>query len=104
MMKQKIFSQRQIRIKSLAAFSIFILGFCVAVFAWKRIRLAPQPDGIPSPLRKGLSVNEALFSRIFNPQKLLPVYPKSEAVKAVRVNGNVGMRSALESTTWRLKV
>jgi hypothetical protein len=103
-MKEKMLSRKQVRLRSIFSFAIFFLSFSAAVFAWKKIRLSHQSDGIPAPLRKGLSLNEALFSGMFTEEKLLPVYPKSEAVRSVRVNGNVGMRSFLDSTTWRLKV
>ncbi len=44
------------------------------------------------------------FASTFNDDKLVKTYPVSEAVKQVRVNGNLGLRSKLDSSNWRLHV
>ncbi|MFL5742228.1 MAG: molybdopterin-dependent oxidoreductase [Flavisolibacter sp.] len=103
-MKEKIFSQKQIVSRTTFSFCFFILAFLGGIFLWKRIRHEPQDQGIPKTLRKGLSVDERIFSSVFDSARLLPTYPKSEAVKNVRVNGNVGVRSRLDTASWRLKV
>ncbi|MEO8584067.1 MAG: molybdopterin-dependent oxidoreductase, partial [Flavitalea sp.] len=50
-----------------------------------------------------LNGNGKIASSIFNPKRLVKTYPKSMAAKKVRVNSNIGMKSALEDD-WGLEV
>ncbi len=54
-------------------------------------------------MRKGLTINEKLFSSVFNEGRLVKTYDKSEAVKKVRVNGNLGM-GVFDTSQWKLQV
>jgi DMSO/TMAO reductase YedYZ molybdopterin-dependent catalytic subunit len=103
-MKEKYFTQKQIRAKAIFAFVFFILAMSGGVLAWKLIRKQDQAAGIPKTLRSGLEKNESVFGSIFSSSKLVKTYPKSEAVKRVRVNGSDGLRTPLDSAAWRLQV
>jgi DMSO/TMAO reductase YedYZ molybdopterin-dependent catalytic subunit len=103
-MKEKIYTARQVRWKSIFAFSFFILAFSAGVYVWKSVRAEPKDEGIPKTLRKGLSANEKIFSAVFSKNKLVKTYPTSEAVKLPRFNGWEGLRSPLDSAGWRLNV
>src|SRR3954462_13232984 len=102
-MKEKTISEKQVRVKSIFSFSIFIIAFAIGIFAWKMLRPESKSD-ISKPLRKTLMFNESVFSKIFDQNKLVTTYPKSEAIRQVRVNGREGMRSALDSAAWRLQL
>lgn len=106
-MKEELISEKTIRIKVISSFIIFFLLLGAIVFAWIWIKKQPPfkgtLSGIPAPLRKGLSVNEKLFSNTFS-DHLAKTYPKSEAVKKVRVNGNVGMKGAFDAEAWKLQL
>ncbi|HWJ30442.1 MAG TPA: molybdopterin-dependent oxidoreductase, partial [Flavisolibacter sp.] len=102
-MKEKIYNEHQYRTKTIFAFCFFILAFVGGIFLWIYIRKEPQNNGIPATLRNGLNTNEAIFSRLYSSQKLVKTYPKSEAVKNVRVNGNIGLRDKhVDTSNWRL--
>ena len=98
-----LITKSNFRKKSILAFSVFIIFIIAAVFAWKKINLAPDVAGTPKPLRAVLDRNEKVFSSFFNDQRLAKTYPVSQAVKKVRVNGMLGLKSNLDSA-WRLHV
>lgn len=103
-MKEKFYSERKIRIKTVSSFGFFIIAIAAAFFGWKWLRSEPIVDGIQSPIRKGLSINESIFSPGSGAIRLAKTYPKSEAVKSVRVNGDVGMGNDFDASTWKLAV
>jgi DMSO/TMAO reductase YedYZ molybdopterin-dependent catalytic subunit len=103
-MKEQFQTEKVIRTRSIFAFLIFIFSFALGIFAWKWIRHEPKDQGIPATLRKGLSANERIFSKVFSQQHLVATYPKSEAVKYVRVNGKLGLQSGVDTLSWRLQV
>jgi len=104
-MKEQYASERRIRSKTIFSFLFFVLAFAAGIYVWKFIRKEPQANGIPITLRRGLMYNEKLFKSTFDSDKLVKTYPISEAVKNVRVNGNLGLRDThVDTATWRLKV
>jgi DMSO/TMAO reductase YedYZ molybdopterin-dependent catalytic subunit len=104
-MKEKIYNDMEVKTKSIFAFCFFILAFAAGISIWIYIRKEPKDNGIPTTLRKGLKTDEALFSSLYNAGKPVKTYPKSEAVKNVRVNGNIGLHNKIVDTaTWRLQV
>jgi DMSO/TMAO reductase YedYZ molybdopterin-dependent catalytic subunit len=96
-------SASNVRLRSMMAFVVFIaFGFgCWYAFKW--IKNQPAAGGTPKPLRTALSVNENVFSDVFDTGKLVKEYPVSAADKKVRVNGNAGM-GKIDTAHWRLKV
>jgi DMSO/TMAO reductase YedYZ molybdopterin-dependent catalytic subunit len=104
-MKEQTISNRQYKVRSLFAFSFFVLALCAGVFVWIMLRKEPRDTGIPATLRKGLMIDERIFSGLFSQNKLVKTYPKSEAVKQVRVNGDIGLKDPIiDTATWRLQV
>ncbi len=107
-MKETIITERKLTEKTVIAFTVFILLFIAAIFVWKWIRNQPAESGtlsgIPSPLRKGLTIDEKLFRASFNPNVLVKTYPISAAAKKVRVNGDVGMGNDFDAGNWKLGV
>lgn len=107
-MKEKFYSSGQIKRKIIFAFLFFIFAICAGAYAWKWLRKQPGDGGllggIPKPLRSGLGVNEKIFSATFNNSHLAKTYSKSEAVKNVRVNGDVGMNNDFDTSNWKLQV
>ena len=85
------------------AFVVFIIFILAAIFIWKWIHRQPEIAEAPKPLRNVLSLNEKVFSKTLSNNHLAKTYPVSEAVKHVRVNGDIGLRSNLDSL-WKLKL
>ena len=107
-MKEKRISDRKARINTILSFVIFFVAFGLGVAAWFWIKKLPSETGIlggtKMPLRKGLNFNEQIFGSLFSQNKLVKTYPVSQAVKQVRVNGNIGLKQALDSAAWKLYV
>jgi DMSO/TMAO reductase YedYZ molybdopterin-dependent catalytic subunit len=105
-MKEKIISDRLLRQKTATAFLVFFLSFAAGIFFWLWLKQQPKEAGagIAYPLRKGLGINENIFSAAFNANRLVKTYPVSEAVKKVRVNGNIGMSGIIKAEGWKLSV
>jgi hypothetical protein len=106
-MKEELASEKTIRKKVITSFVIFFLLLAAGAYAWIWIKKQPPVkgtlSGIPAPLRKGLNLNENLFSTTFS-NRLAKTYPKSEAVKKVRVNGNIGMKGDFDAESWNLQL
>ncbi|HEY5368601.1 MAG TPA: molybdopterin-dependent oxidoreductase [Hanamia sp.] len=98
-----LIDSKKLRNKTILAFTIFVIGIVAAIFIWKWIHLQPNVEDAPAPLRKVLSANEKVFSKTLNNDHLAKTYPVSEAVKHVRVNGDIGLKSALDRN-WKLQV
>jgi len=101
--KEIIVSSKKFRNKSIIAFVVFIIAMTAAVFAWKWLQRQPEVAGAQKPLRKGLSIDEKVFSKALSNNHLAKTYPVSAAAKNVRANGFVGLKSELDSS-WKLKV
>src|SRR5205823_15104493 len=100
-MKEKLFTEKQVRLRTIFAFVFFLIAISAGILGWTWLRKQPGDGGIlggiPTPLRKGLRVNETLFSTANNSPNLAKTYPKSSAVKNVRVNGDIGMTTDFDS-------
>ena len=111
-MKQEIVSEttaKKYRRKSLFAFIVFFVMIAVGWFSWQWLNKQPLDGGvrggIQQPLRDVLNTNEKIFTGVFDKNKLVKEYPKSEAAKKVRVNGDVGLSTELfVPEDWRLQV
>ncbi len=97
--------QREINRRTTIAFSVFILCFTIAGIAFARLYNEPQTAGSVQPtLREGLKANEKIFSLFYSKRREAKSFKKSQAVKNVRVNGDVGMDGKMDTAKWRLKV
>ncbi|HEY5405657.1 MAG TPA: molybdopterin-dependent oxidoreductase [Ginsengibacter sp.] len=99
-----LISEKKLRNKTIVSFTVFILLMTSAVFTWKKLHQQPQVAGVVKPLRAVLNLNENVFSNFLSNHHLAKSYPVSEAVKNVRVNGNVGMENDFDPLTWKLQV
>ncbi len=97
--------QQQINRRTIISFSIFLISLAIGIFAFKWLYDQPaNADDARAPLRKGLEKNEQFFGSIFSKTKIAKTYPRSAAVKDVRVNGDVGMGNDFDTATWKLRV
>ncbi len=72
-----------------------------ATLGWVATR--PEDDGQPWPLRRVLEFNERVAQRFFSNDHRAPEFPVESAVEP-RVNGRVGLDSAISSTAWTVQV
>ncbi len=95
--------------KSLLAFFLFIVMMALGWAGWKWLVNQPRDvgirGGISKPLRKVLDINEQVYSGLYSTQRLVKEYPVTEAVKKVRVNGNIGLGyDNFDTAHWKLKI
>jgi DMSO/TMAO reductase YedYZ molybdopterin-dependent catalytic subunit len=90
--------------KTVISFFFFFLFAGTAFWAWKWLRKQPPTaDGTRKPLRNALLANEKIFKGLLSKDRLAKTYAVSEAANPARVNGNYGLRTALDSN-WRMNV
>lgn len=97
-------SEKKLRNKTFLSFTVFILLLIAGVFGWEKLHRQPREAGAPKPLRTVLNYNETFFSNFLSNDHLAKAFPLSEAVKNVRVNGNIGMSDDFEPAAWKLQV
>ncbi len=102
--KESIVTPAQVRNKTLVSLFFLLLFLAICVASWKWLQHQPKEQGALRPLRKGLNVNESIFSGMFSNNHLVKTYPVSMAVPKVRVNGDAGMSDDFDPSTWKLKV
>jgi len=94
--EQKITRRTMLSLTTLIALDVIGIGI------WKVLHKESYKDGIQKTLRKGLGVNEGIFSTTFSEGRKAKEYSKAEAAKNVRVNGHVGLDKQNED--WTLQV
>ncbi len=110
MKKQNFFERTEtitassFRKKMISAFIIFALLVTAGFFAWKWLNNQPKEQGVLAPLRTTLSANEKIFGSTFSGSKQSKTYTVADAVKNVRVNGDIGMPDSIDVNAWRLQV
>src|SRR6476620_4652839 len=101
---QEVVSGKQLWKRTAIAFLVFAV---LIIAGWKTfdwIKTQPKVNGRPKPLRAALNTNEKIFSKLFDTAQLVKEYPLSAAATNVRVNGNLGLRGGIDTTSWRLQV
>lgn len=91
--------------KTVVSFFFFFVFAGAAFAGWKWLRHQPADAGkTSSPLRMILNTNETIFNGIFSDKHRAKEYSKSKAVAAARVNGDLGLKTAFDPTTWALSI
>ncbi len=93
--------------RSRRAFAAFGALAVIAIGGWiwlYNTKGGPGDAAIRKPLRKVMQVNEKIFARGGDGAALAKTYPVSKADRNVRVNGDLGMNSALDAAAWRMAV
>jgi DMSO/TMAO reductase YedYZ molybdopterin-dependent catalytic subunit len=104
----KLSTEQLIVKKTIISFFFFFLLSGAAFWGWKWLQAQPADGafggGIKTPLRAVLNKNEKFFNNWLSDKHFAKQYPLSAAVKNVRVNGNLGLESTFDPTTWKLYV
>lgn len=93
-----------IRRKTILSITLFFIAIILAVIGWKWLNNQPLNNEQPVTLRKVLKINEKVNTAFFSENNLAREYPKSEAAKNVRVNGDLGMSEDFNPIDWKLTV
>lgn len=91
--------------KTIISFFFFFVLMGAGFFGWKWLRHQPDSaNGARQPLRNVLDLNESVFRKILSNRHLTKEYAVEDAVKNVRVNGDIGLKSKFDTAAWRLYV
>jgi hypothetical protein len=93
-----------IRRRMIISFAVFFLFIGCSIFGWRWLNKQDEDNGALKPLRKVLNANEKVNNIFFSSNHLVKEYPKSKAVKDVRVNGDIGMGDYFDASTWKLTI
>jgi DMSO/TMAO reductase YedYZ molybdopterin-dependent catalytic subunit len=108
MNKETTYTSRQVRRKTIVAFAVFFFMMAIAITGWIYLKNLPLDNGllggVQEPVRKVLTINEAIFKKSLNNGHLAKTYPLSAAVKHPRVNGDIGMGDDFDPADWKLYV
>lgn len=77
------------------------LGAGYGGFRWMDSRRLE--DGVPWPLRNGLSASDEVWRDLYRSGKLAPEFPRARA-REIRVNGDIGMDDDFDAAQWKLHV
>ena len=102
--KEEIVSANKIKRKTIVSLSFLLLFFASCIATWIWIHKQPEDNGVPKPLRTVLNGNENIFSYFFKGTNLAKIFPSSAATVQVRVNGDAGMSSPLDTAAWKLQL
>ena len=98
-------TQQQITRRSFVSFSAFALLGVAAWKSWFWLKDSAQSNGVQSPLRKGLDIDDKIFKHTLSSDHLAKTYPLSAAAKNVRYNSGIGLlHTADDLAAWRLQV
>jgi hypothetical protein len=101
---KKLNTDQLIMKKTVISFFFFFVLAGTAFAGWKWLRGQPSNSGKTSaPLRKMLNLNERIFNGLLSDKHLAKEYPRSKAANPARVNGNLGLKSTLDSN-WAMSV
>jgi hypothetical protein len=102
--RKRLTVQQRINRRTIFSFCVFFALIAIGYWFWLRLYHERQDSGVQHMLRKGLQVNESIFGALFNDRRLAKKYSRKDAVKNVRVNGNIGIGDNFDPTLWKLKV
>jgi DMSO/TMAO reductase YedYZ molybdopterin-dependent catalytic subunit len=102
--EEKIVDEKYVKRKTMFSFLFFFLFIAASFLAWNALQRQPKVDGALQPLRKGLSMNEWIFSHMFSDKHLSATYAKNLAAPKVRVNGDAGLKNNADTANWKLQL
>lgn len=93
-----------IKRRTIVSFALFSVCIIAGYMGWRILYSQPMDNDVQKSIRSGLNANESIFDKLFSTHHLAKTYPESEAVKKVRVNGDIGMGKDFDAALWRLRV
>jgi len=101
----KLSTDQLIMKKTVVSFFFFFVFAGAAFWGWKWLRKQPSEAGKTStPLRTVLNANEKIFNNFLSDKHLAKQYPLFLAANPARVNGDLGLKTDFDPTTWAMNV
>jgi hypothetical protein len=97
--------EQQINRRTFIAFATWFTLGAAAWKSWFWIKDAVPSDGVQTPLRKALNVDDKIFKHAFSNDHMVKTYPKSAAARNVRYNSGIGLgTNGFDAAKWNLQV
>ena len=97
--------EQQINRRTFIAFATWATLGAAAWKSWFWIKDAAPSDGVQTPLRKALNVDDKIFKHAFSNDHMVKTYPKSAAARNVRYNSGIGLiTNTPDAAKWALTV
>jgi DMSO/TMAO reductase YedYZ molybdopterin-dependent catalytic subunit len=103
-MEEKELSEKTIRRKTVKSFVYFFIGLILMLGFWFWLRSQPADKGMYRPFRTVMGFNEWIFGKQYSNKHTAPEFSKKQAVKRPRANGDIGLRSPIDTAEWKLKI
>lgn len=97
-------ADRALRHLTRRGFTIGAIAAAAGLGAWRWLTTATEDHGVPWPLRGVLRFNQWLAEGYSSPRHLAPTFPLAAVREEARVNGGVGLFSAVQAAGWQLRV
>jgi Oxidoreductase molybdopterin binding domain len=100
---EKLSTDQLIRKKTVLSFFFFFMMAGLFAAGWIWLRNQPSTANRTSaPIRKVLDANETVFKGLFSANHLTKEYPVSMAANPARANGDLGLKSPLDTAQWSM--
>ena len=97
--------EQQINRRTFIAFATWFTLGAAAWKSWFWIKDSAASDGVQTPLRKVLNVDDKIFKHAFSNDHLVKTFPKSAAARNVRYNSGIGLiTNSPDAAKWMLAV
>ncbi len=96
--------RREMRRRSRRAFLVAGLAAAGGYGFWRWVSGASLVGGLQHPLRTAELFNGAVSRNLLGVGQLAPTFPASAAVPEMRLNGDIGLDTGLQLSSWRLQV
>ena len=103
----KLNTDQLIAKKTFLSFFFFFIIASGAVYGWLWLRKQPGDNNTTrtsKPLRYVLNANESIFNGFLSDEHLAKEYPLKYAANPARSNGNLGLKTPFDPTTWAMNV
>jgi len=97
--------EQQINRRTFISFAAWFTLGAAAWKSWSWIKDSAPSDGVQTPLRKALNVDDKIFKHAFSNDHMVKTYPKSAAARNVRYNSGIGLiTNSPDAAKWALAV
>jgi DMSO/TMAO reductase YedYZ molybdopterin-dependent catalytic subunit len=98
-------TEQQIKRRQFFSFAAFGLAGVAGTLGYRWFKALPETEnGLSAATRSVFAFNEKVNGTFFSNQHLVKTYAKTEAVPEPRVNGDVGVDTEIDESTWKLQV
>jgi DMSO/TMAO reductase YedYZ molybdopterin-dependent catalytic subunit len=95
---------KALKIRTIKSFILGILFFSLIIFGFLKIKSGSEEDGIAVALRKGMNLNQSLWSTLYSTKTQAPTVTPPSKGERPRINGDIGLDSTLDLKHYRVEI